>query len=316
MYSVVNNWLSEAEKLYISGKSYNEIARTLKVNRKTVSIKLRELGYCSNEKYVRVIDPNKLRKYDYSYADTVFNNIETEEQAYWLGFLYADGDVSYRTNTVSLALAEEDISHLISYRSFLHLEDKPFHIKKKTHNAEVYVSYEFSVTSRDYKHALCRLGCVPRKTFDIRFPTSELIADHLLHHFARGYFDGDGCVHLTNKNSLTFDIVGNEEFLSGYQNWIGLPRNELIINKHTTVKSLRYAGFLAILILDRLYENAHVFLQRKYDKYMQLRRLRLMTVRRPKSITAGLSEKDLILSDSRLKALIEESVKLQQCSDG
>ena len=57
-----DTWIDKAKKLYESGKKYYQIANELGVNRKTVSIKLRELGYQSDQRYVRKIDTNKLRK--------------------------------------------------------------------------------------------------------------------------------------------------------------------------------------------------------------------------------------------------------------
>lgn len=48
--------------------------------------------------------------------------IDTEEKAYWLGFLYADGAVSKNTNTIELSLKSSDISHLEKYKSSLSFE--------------------------------------------------------------------------------------------------------------------------------------------------------------------------------------------------
>ena len=55
-----------------------------------------------------------------------FNKIETEKQAYWLGFLYADGCVSYQNwnNQIELSLQERDLHHLEKFRSFIE-NDKP-----------------------------------------------------------------------------------------------------------------------------------------------------------------------------------------------
>ena len=50
----------------------------------------------------------------------IFNTIDTEEKAYWLGFLYADGNV-LDNNTISLELSTVDKEHLIKFNSFLNL---------------------------------------------------------------------------------------------------------------------------------------------------------------------------------------------------
>lgn len=43
---------------------------------------------------------------------TYFENIDTEEKAYWLGFLYADGYVNANEDKIELCLAEKDFHHL------------------------------------------------------------------------------------------------------------------------------------------------------------------------------------------------------------
>ena len=62
------------------------------------------------------IDSNRLY-HKYSYNTSIFKQIDTEEKAYWLGFLYADGYVSDKG--VELALKESDYNHLIKFDRFI-----------------------------------------------------------------------------------------------------------------------------------------------------------------------------------------------------
>nr|DAG90196.1 MAG TPA: endonuclease [Crassvirales sp.] len=48
-----------------------------------------------------------------------FSVIDTEEKAYWLGFLYADGFISASGNTVGLSISLKDIDHLKKYNNAL-----------------------------------------------------------------------------------------------------------------------------------------------------------------------------------------------------
>ena len=59
--------------------SYKEIARTLDRSYNAVALKINRLGL-----------KRDLMQYNRNY----FENITTEDQAYWLGFIYADGWVT------------------------------------------------------------------------------------------------------------------------------------------------------------------------------------------------------------------------------
>ena len=71
-----------------------------------------------------------------------------------------------------------------------------------------------------------------------------------------------------------------------------------------------YSGFAAIQILDKIYNDASIFLDRKHDKYLELRRLRLSSVKRPKSIIAE-SSAEGPEPNATLKALLNEAAKIQ-----
>lgn len=45
--------------------------------------------------------------------------IDSEEKAYWLGFLYADGYLTARNHMVGLSISIKDIEHLRKYNRFL-----------------------------------------------------------------------------------------------------------------------------------------------------------------------------------------------------
>lgn len=187
-------------------------------------------------------------------------------------------------------------------------------LKKEKMNGRTYLSYEFSLCDRTIKNQLIALGCIPQKTFEIEFPSDEIVPRELKHHFIRGYFDGDGCVTSSADSILSVEILGTQSFLEGYQEWVALRENKVHSFKTTSIKHSMYSGIGAVYILDRLYEGATVYLERKHSKYLELRRLRMMSVKRPKSIIAEYSGKGSSQPDPRLKALLDEAARLQQCS--
>ena len=266
-------WIDEAIELYKKEKNYTKIAKKINVNRKTVSYYLRLKGFSSNDKYVRKINPNKLRKYNYNYCEKLFEKIDTEEKAYWLGFLYADGYISASKNVISLSLKKDDIDHLKKFRSFLKLENKPFQEKKKKMNNKIYVSYSFSFNSEKIKKDLEKLGCINNKTFLLKFPNKKQVSKKFISHFIRGYIDGDGCITNSQTSKIRLEILGTKEFLTEYQKWTKNNFNKLCQFSKSDIYRSIYSGKNAIKILNSVYNNATIYLERKYNKFLELARI-------------------------------------------
>ena len=85
------------------GKSINEISKILKVNWQTVK----------NDLIARNIEIQSVRN-QYTTGNTIdsqlFKVINNSDSAYWLGFLYADGNIRKDRNEISLCLQEQDIA--------------------------------------------------------------------------------------------------------------------------------------------------------------------------------------------------------------
>jgi hypothetical protein len=54
----------------------------------------------------------------HNYNSSIFELIDSEEKAYWLGFLFADGYISKNKQTLEVGLSEIDKSHLEKLRLF------------------------------------------------------------------------------------------------------------------------------------------------------------------------------------------------------
>lgn len=186
-----------------------------------------------------------------------FKNIDTEAKAYFLGLMYADGSVS--KNSFYLKLKDEDI--LQKFKTALKAENDIKLIGNY---------YILSIHRQSMCKDLINNGCLPNKTRLIRFP--ELHKD-LLRHFIRGFYDGDGSLILNiNKyhNCLNF-TSGSLEFLVQLQEVL---KNVSITNggisKETTheVWHLRYGGKQVHIILNWLYQDSNLYIQRKYNKFL------------------------------------------------
>ena len=94
---------------------------------------------------------------------TNFEKIDTEEKAYWLGFLYADGSVGSKEDKIELGLAEKDLKHIEKFKTFMNINNK-ISYREKTK------SYRMSFRSAQCKQDLINKGCVPKKIIDFKFP--------------------------------------------------------------------------------------------------------------------------------------------------
>ena len=247
--------IKELLKLNSSGKTQKEIAKKLKVSRATVQRTLKKLG-------INTPNYHNALKFD----NTVFDSIDSEEKAYWLGFLYADGNVSSTINNVELSLSITDINHLEKYRAFLKNESS-VKIGKIMCNNKEFQRCRLTVTNKHFKEQLIRLGCIPNKSLQLVFPISIFTDDSLKYHFIRGYVDGDGSITFTQSGKLRLDIIGTEQFLLSikeiFPEFSKLKKDKRW--KHNTYY-INCAYDNANKVLTKLYKDSTVYLQRKYDR--------------------------------------------------
>ena len=265
--SVNLSWLNRAIELREQGMSYNNIAKELKKDKRTVSYYLKEAGYGPNEKYQRFNQKQPNKKY---VNENYFEVIDTEHKAYWLGFLYADGCVSTDRYTVDLGLKEDDYEHLLKFKEDIESEHN-ISKRKKEMNGKVFYSYRLSIDREKLKNDLIDKGCYPNKTKILAYPTIDQVPLHLQHHFIRGYFDGDGCItSINNSKNIKIEIIGTNEFLNGLVTYFGLNENQNIYTfNHTDVKRFSKSGYFAFNIMNILYRDATIYLDRKYQRFLE-----------------------------------------------
>jgi hypothetical protein len=114
-------------------------------------------------------------------------------------------------------------------------------------------------------------GCVPNKTFKLKFPT--IIPDYLLNHFCRGYFDGDGsCFKVGNRNGWRLQVLGIHGFLYDYGRCVTNNCDSIHTNiySHKNIHRLIYIRKKDVLKFGKwLYKDALIYLTRKYDKFQE-----------------------------------------------
>lgn len=217
----------------------------------------------------------------------IFDSIDTEEKAYWLGFIYADGNISHTGNRLEVRLSIKDLNHLEKFRKFLNLTTE---IRTGVCNGNGFC--HLSVRNKHIWHTLDDLGCHPRKSLILTFPKLSIFSDKsLIRHFIRGYVDGDGCLCLFYNQKHTsirteLNLVGTESFLKTVNkicNNKGYIQNKSCTNWENRAYSLTFSDVPSRKLARILYENSTIYLDRKYNKYLEFCRLEEESSRRRSS---------------------------------
>jgi hypothetical protein len=207
-------------------------------------------------------------KKKYFVNENFFEKIDTEEKAYLLGFLFADGFVSEKHKYIEITLHNKDIEVLQNFVRCLYPEGRPISTSKIVYRRVV-------INSTKMVTDLVNLGCTQRKTFTLSFPN---IPESMQRDFIRGYFDGDGSVSVQRIKELHMSIVGTIDFLTSVKT---ILRSECDLNdtvyserhpeRKNNIRALVYGGNI---IMNRmyhyLYDNATIFLQRKHDVFVSV----------------------------------------------
>lgn len=209
----------------------------------------------------------------YKLNNKYFESIKTQNQAYLLGFLYADGN-NYRNKHFQLTLEVSEIDKEIILFMKNELEtDKPLKIRKETPTGK-YIkkpTIGLIISNKKISDDIEHLGVIPNKTFLLKFPTSDQVPDHLIYHFIRGYFDGDGCISKVGIFTHKTNIAGNVNFLTELK--LILKNNSIylklcILKSDPKVGEIYTATYSENLkFYNYIYKDAIFFLKRKKDKY-------------------------------------------------
>lgn len=261
-------------------KEYKKCGSTIKVgkkfgvNKKTINSCLKEQGITFEHK----VPPKRSVNHNF------FETIDTEAKAYLLGLLFADGCNYIKARRIQLSLQERDKELVFLMRSLLESNHKICYYKVKNNDGCLnrQNQYRLGITSQKLCEDLSKLGCTPNKSFTLEFPTKKQVPDHLLNHFIRGYFDGDGSIGLYwMKGVKTFkpglSLISSKNFC--------MQLNKIIVDKfgfkfHEYKKkdanpNLLYLEgstfFTVTSFLLWLYKDAHFFLARKHEKFLEIK---------------------------------------------
>lgn len=195
-----------------------------------------------------------------------FEKIDTEDKAYFLGFMMADGNVSNTNNKycIRISLHIKDAYILEEFRSKLETDSVVKYIPDKN-------KAELRIWSKKMFYDLEKHGIKPRKTGYETIPNS--ISNHLLHHFIRGFFDGDGTIYKRKnrkRHKCTIGYVSqSKEMMLSMQSILknlGITINIHYKENKNCYESKTESVDYCTKFLEYIYKDATISLIRKYKR--------------------------------------------------
>lgn len=236
-----------------------------------MNIKISTIYYHLNKSKTQMRS-NKDNSRKYTCDECYFETIDSEAKAYWLGFIYADGYIS--GNNLGITLSTDDMQHLEKFSKDI-LSTYPINTYLYSGYSDTYGS-RVLIRSEKLVGDLLRHGVFYNKSLILLPPIN--IPEHLTMDFIRGYMDGDGSISVSKTkygNVFKLRFEGTMEILQWIQSILKTncklqKRKKDDKNSYT----LDYGGNLSVLAkLNLIYNNATVFLPRKYDRYKMLQSL-------------------------------------------
>ncbi|MEG0370745.1 MAG: endonuclease [Clostridium sp.] len=189
-----------------------------------------------------------------------FDIIDTEEKAYFLGYIIADGNVSIYDNQYSLKFHISIVDKEIVDRFLECIQSN-----NKTSIKNNGESYYVSLTSVHMCKRLIELGVIPNKTGKEIIPDD--IPDNLLNHLIRGIFDGDGITDISCKRS---GFIGSELLITRIKSILGITLTSFPAGKNKKVIYFLGGKKFSKKLYDYIYENANIYLKRKKQRLEQI----------------------------------------------
>jgi hypothetical protein len=271
------NKIKKLSEEYLSGKKSEELAKEYGVGSTTILKTLRKHAVVTKT-------PNEARR-KYPVNHDFFDKIDTQEKAYFLGYLFADGCNCGKY--INFNISEKDLNMLERLNKLVHPGGRPLYKSNARDStfryngqiAHTKTNYTLSIYSAHMADALSSYGCTPRKTNTLVFPV-EILSNEMLPHFVRGYFDGDGCISTYGRRDAYtqgyVSIVSTRSFCNTIAEII---KNTLDVKSKILKKKYQAENVVefritntksVIKFLEWIYKDSTIHLERKYSRYKDL----------------------------------------------
>lgn len=202
-----------------------------------------------------------------------FAVIDTPEKAYWLGFVAADGCVYVRPEnaTVRISLHKKDEGHLEKFKKFMNSNVRITEFM----NASGFSAHTpspmcaIAYNSKEMAQDFIDKGIIPRKSWSLEPPK---IQEEFYLPYIMGYFDGDGTIYKTNKDTVfVMGFIGTKPTIMWINEYLGMNATleQRIAGSDTYY--IRCGGtHKPYNFLKKIYDSVDIHLDRKYDLFKEL----------------------------------------------
>lgn len=269
----ISDYAAQIDALHEEGKCGQEIQKILGLkNHQPI------YNYFKKKGWPRLQRKDYNFKTEYIVNQSFFNEINTEEKAYILGFICADGHIDSKNYRINITLQDQDFKLLEDIREAMQsnhpikrgiVKNNPY---KNTEN-KILHQCSISINGKELVTPLIQIGIAGNKTYSLNSSIMNYVPKYLVRHFLRGYFDGDGCISWDKRyksgNKSTIHVAGNLDFLENSFNkyfptncTLRLYKKSTKCYDYTIQDKKQVLKFLAFL-----YNDAKIYLERKYNLY-------------------------------------------------
>lgn len=206
----------------------------------------------------------------YKINEKYFENIDSYEKAYYLGFIAADGCIHVRPGKsyrLLIKIKSNDIDLLKSFSDSIEYEG-PIRIV----NEPKCISSVLEIGRKKIVNDLINLGIIPKKSITLKFPIIEY---KYISSFIRGIFDGDGCISCSMNKGKYYNyiicIAGSDDIIKNISNYS--PVKGSITFRDGIYLYHVYGNKKVLTFMKWIYSSPGYKLNRKYEIFNNLRSL-------------------------------------------
>lgn len=239
---------------YKNGISSTILATKYNITFSAIIYILKKYGIKRDNKYNNL---NLIRNY--------WDNIDTFDKAYFLGFLITDGNVYKNEIRLTLKNDKSESKILNTFKKYTKNENKLL-INFRNRNNKQTSEITFHTKCSEWVNALANYLVISNKTNIVELPK---LNKNLMSHLLRGLIDGDGCI---SYKSHYINFCGNQKIVTQVRDYFVQElhvKNNKVIQINKTLYSIQWANIQDIITIGNyLYNDKHdCYLERKFNNF-------------------------------------------------